>query len=295
MRNDASLTPVAMVVLAIALLSAMDAVIKQVAGTYPTWQIVMMRYLVGLAIALPLYLYQRPAWPDRSAWTQSVLRSLTALATAFCFFHALTLLPLAKAVALTFCAPLFLALLARLILHEPISGRALAAILLGFGGVLIMLWRQLAQSGGENESLLGASLALAASLFYALAIILTRLHGQKQRAAAMIFLQNIFTCLFAIPLGVAAWHPVEGSTLMLFLIIGALGTAGQFLMVAGFSRANAARLGPIEYTGLIWASLFGLMFFDEIPTTETLAGAGLIVTASLLATQRPRPAATPTD
>lgn len=82
---------------------------------------------------------------------------------------------------------------------------------------------------------------------------------------------------------------------MLFLIIGALGTAGQFLMVAGFSRANAARLGPIEYTGLIWASLFGLMFFDEIPTTETLAGAGLIVTASLLATQRPRPAATPTD
>lgn len=285
MREEDGLRPLAAVAIAILLLSLMDALVKFVAGEFTTWQIVLLRYGLGLAMIAPIFAVTQRKLPQLSTLRSSALRGLASLATAYCFFYALSVIALVKAVALSFSAPLFMIIIARVLLREPITARAAAAIAVGSAGVLVMLWQPLMASGGSG-SLIGEAAVLMAGFFYALAIVLTRLHGQRDSANAMVLTQTLCITVYALPFGVAEWRPLSAELALLFALIAALGTIANLMMVWGFSRAPASRLGPLEYTNLIWTSILGYALFAEIPTGYTSAGAALIVGASVLAAKR---------
>jgi drug/metabolite transporter (DMT)-like permease len=185
-------------------------------------------------------------------------------------------------------------LLSRLILGEPISASALLAIGIGFCGVLVIFGDALLEPLGN--SMLPMASALFASLFYALSIVLSRKHTAHTRPEEMVMLQSGFAFLMALPFGLlplpqTEWVHVDASILMLFLAIGILGTAGHLMIVWALKRETASRLGPIEYTGLIWAVIFGFLIFGEIPEGRTLIGAALVVAACLVAgRKKPIPA-----
>ena len=285
MREEDSLRPLAAVAVAIMLLSLMDALVKLLASDYSTWQIVLLRYVFGLCAVTPVFLWRERTLPRRATMRDSALRGLIGMATAFFFFYALSLIPLVKAVALSFSAPLFMILVARIVLREPITLRALAAIGVGSTGVTVMLWQRLVSDGGSS-SLIGEVAVLTAAFFYALSVVLTRLHGQRDNAHSLVFTQAVCVTLYALPPGMMAWTALDGRALFLFAIVGILGTAATLLMAWGFSRASAGRLGPVEYTNLIWTSALGFFLFAEIPGPSTIAGAALIISASVLASRR---------
>lgn len=282
MTDDTSLRPILYVTAAIAILSAMDAGIKALGGAMPVPQIVLFRLVLGAAVALPiLFLTVRPILVTRKSLKANGLRAVIMYITGLLFFFALTRLPLAEAITFVFTAPFFMAIAARVMLGEPIAQRSMIAILLGFVGMLVVVSGEIG-SGWDRLDPLGVAAALSAAVFYALAIVLLRKHSADDPVPVLVTFQTCIGVIVALPLGLAAWEPVDVELWPLLVAIGIGGTIGHLLLASGFKLAPAARLAPIEYTGFLWAALLGYFFFDEIPAMQTYAGAAIIVVAALI-------------
>lgn len=283
MRNDTGALPVVSVTAAIAALSLMDAVVKIETANYATFQVVAMRYVFGAAFALPLFLWalRSGARVGRQSLTANAGRGVVIVATACSFFYAVAVLPLAEAVAITFLAPLFMALWARVLLGETVSRRVYGAIAVGFLGVVVILAGQLGDVGTREPEPLGIAAALACAVLYALVNVLIRKQSVHDGASVMVFLQALFALLILLPLASLFWRPLATGSIGNFALAGLLGTLGHLLIAWGFARARAARLGVLEYTAFPWAAFFGWSMFGEVPGWETFAGAALIIAAAL--------------
>jgi drug/metabolite transporter (DMT)-like permease len=269
----------------IAFLSFMDAVIKGMAASYPTFQVTFLRFACGSLVAAGVVLAMRPGWPSRETVIANSLRSVVAVLTATTFFYALGQLPLAETLVLSFLAPIFVALFGLLLLKEPVDGRIVGALGIGFLGTLIVV---LGQTGDAQtaRSWTGVAAALASAIFYALSVVLLRQRAQRDKFIHIVIFQNLGPMLLIAPFGLAVWEPPTAPHLAWFLVMGSLGVIGHILMATAFAKAEAARLAPLEYTALIWATLIGFAAFDEIPTLATLAGGALIVGAALITSRR---------
>ena len=275
------LQPVLVAVLGIGLLSVMDAVVKQLSAAVPTWQIVLLRYGFGTLFALPMFLADGPRLPPAATLRAHLLRSIAIVITAATFFYALSVLPLAVTLALSFTSPILIALLARLSLRERPSAGVLAAIGIGFAGVLAVLAGELDRSGGATLG--GVAAAIAAAAFYAVSMVSLKARAGRDSIATIVLLQNGFAALIVLPLGAFAWVAPTQATLLSFAAIGLLGTLGHVALAWAYGRADASRLGVVEYTAFIWALVLGLVVFGEVPSGATLTGAGLIMVGALIA------------
>ena len=273
--------PLLAALLAMALLSGMDALIKAATAALGTWQIVALRYAFGLAAVAPF------AWPHlrrgvpRSALAPNLARGLLFVATAAQFFFALGRLPLIEAATLAFSAPIWITLFGRLLLGEAITPRALAAVASGFAGVLVVYGAD--PSAGTGRDVLGTAAALGAAVTYALAIVLTRRRSAHDPVPVMVAIQSAVALAVAAPLALASWRPVEPTLWAAFAVVGLMGTLGHLLFAGALARARAADLAPAEYTTLLWAFAFGVLFFGERPAAEHLTGAALIVLGCAIA------------
>lgn len=286
MKTLASPMPVFAGLFAVAVLSGMDAVIKEVGAHHDTAQVVFLRYVFGAASLTLVALVMRAAPPTRGTFRRAALRALFIGSTAFLFFKTLTLLPLAEAVAVCFTAPFFMVIAARVLLGEPIQRRALAAIAIGFLGVLVMLGGRLHDEGASGDPI-GYVTALGCSVTYAIAMVMTRKDSGHDPVIPMVLAQNATVAVLSAPFGVAVWTLPTEATLWLFLGVGLLGTAGHLAFAWAYAHAPAARLAPLEFTGFLWAGTFGAVFFGEVPTAWTFAGAVLIIGACLSVFREP--------
>jgi S-adenosylmethionine uptake transporter len=295
------------VLIAIAILTLMDAGIKLMTGTFGTPQILVMRYSAGFLVAflvfLGLLIFGRVGWPTWRSLMRSLQRSMIVTIVAFCFFYALSVIPLADATAIAFTAPLYLALLGWVVLKEPVDGKTWIAILIGLAGVGVI--SSSAFTNGFSGALSGYIAAAVASFAYAMALVLTRLHAASDPVPTMIMLQSGFSALFALPLlaltlaGVAIddrpFVALNAGWLWLALGIGILGTCGHLFMTYGFKHAPAAKLGPMEYTSLLWAAFYGFVFFQEVPGLRLILGSVLIVVGTWIVMRKEKDTGTVVD
>ena len=136
---------------AIGVLSAMDAVIKAMAARYPVFEVAFLRFAFGLVLASGTLVLARPGWPSRETVIANGGRALIAVVTATTFFFALSRLPLAETLVLTFLSPMFVALFAVLLLGERPDRRIFMALAAGFTGVLVVVSDQFG-AGAEARS-----------------------------------------------------------------------------------------------------------------------------------------------
>lgn len=275
--------PVLAVTAAIALLSLMDATIKSLGPAVPILQIVFLRYLFGAAFALPVYLATGPHRLTRQGLRDNLLRTVVMLVAAGLFFYSITRMPLVEVVTLAFTAPIFMVFLAKPILGEPIEMRALAAVALGLVGVVAVVWGD--AGGGGSLTVGGTAAILGSAAVYALGVVLLRKHAIDAKPPALVFMQQVMGVALMAPFVWFFWQDVSAADWLRYVAIGLLATGGSLLMAWGFGRASAARLAPIEYTNLIWATLFAYVWFDETPGTTTWIGAVAIIGACLLASR----------
>lgn len=295
------------VLIAIAILTLMDAGIKLMTGTFGTPQILVMRYSAGFLVAFLVFLgllfFGRVGLPTWRSMVRSLQRSIIVTIVAFCFFYALSVIPLADATAIAFTAPLYLALLGWIILKEPVDGKTWIAILIGLAGVGVI--SSSAFTNGFSGALSGYIAAAVASFAYATALVLTRLHAASDPVPTMIMLQSGFSALLALPLlgltlaGLAIdgrpFIALNAGWLWLALGIGFLGTVGHLFMTYGFKHAPAAKLGPMEYTSLLWAGFYGFVFFQEAPGLRLILGSALIVVGTWIVMRKEKDTGTVVD
>ena len=278
-------TAFAIAALGIALFSTMDAVMKGLAIGIGTYNALLWRTMAGAVLGGIVFAATRSGWPGRAAMRLHLTRGILSAAMAFLFFWGLARVPLAQAIALSFVAPLIALYLAAILLGERIERRAILASLLGFAGVLVILSGQALATMGP-DAFRGAIAILISSGLYAYNIILMRRQALAAGPIEIAFFMSLIMsgCFLAVAPVLAVPPPAA----QLPAIFGAAVLAFGSLMLLSwaYARAEAQHLAPVEYTAFVWASRFGLVIFDEPVRPLTLAGAGMIVIACLIAARR---------
>jgi S-adenosylmethionine uptake transporter len=262
----------------------MDAVIKLMATRYDAVQLTFFRFAGGSVFAVLLWAWRRTALPRRAAWGLHFIRCVFLLISLVGYFHALTLLPLAQAVAISYLAPIFVSVLAIAVLHERPASSIWLALVLGLSGVLISMLPELAatRSGPASARLLGMVSAAAAALSFACVMILARRQANSDSVWTILLVQSVLPALLLALPAFAGWKALHEGDLALIVFAGALGTVGLLSLTFAFTRLEASRIAPLEYTSFVWAAGLGYVLLDEVPTLTTALSAALIISACLL-------------
>lgn len=288
--------PFVATILAVGMLSLMDALMKGASLATGVYTASLLRSLLGAVLVAPFWLASGFTWPRGPVLKLHVERGVVSAAMALSFFYALTKLPIAEAIAISFAAPLLALYLAHWLLGESIARKAIWASLLGFAGTLVIISGRLGRSDFDEGVAWGLAALLFSATLYAYNFVVIRKQSQV-----------------AGPLEVATFHSGVGGLVQLlaaplfFVTPGgealqSIGIAAVLTVIASmglawaYARAEAQVLVPVEYTGFLWAALFGWLMFDEKVTPTTLAGVVIIVIACLIAApkakRKPKPATT---
>jgi drug/metabolite transporter (DMT)-like permease len=270
----------------IATFSAMDVLMKGLSIDIGAYNAVLWRTGTGTLVAGLLYFASRPAMPDAPTMRIHAVRSLFVAGMALSFFWGLARLPMAEAIAIAFVAPLMTLYMAAIFLGERIGPRSVAASMLGIMGVIVIVAGKLGRGDYAPEALWAVGAVFVSALLYAYNLILARRQAKMAEPLEIAFFQNFFVALI-LALG-APWFLAVPDAGHAPNIVGAaiLATTSLLLLSWAYARAEAQILATTEYTGFLWAMLFGWMFFDEAVTLPTIAGALLIVAACLIVARK---------
>lgn len=283
-HHDLSAGPILLAIGAVFLFTALDGIAKELGSRHPTIDVVAIRYLSGLVWVAVAALAFRPPWPNADMVKAHSFRAIFYVATSFLFFYAISVLPMVETMVFTYVAPIFMAILGRLLLKEKVPASTALAILLSFAGILVIAFGKGLSLSHLSGSLLGILAALGSAGTYALANVLIRARAGNDTIAGLVVLQNVLASTLVLPVAFLIGNPIAalGAEWKLGLIMGALGTVGQFAMATALHRAPAARIGTVEYTNIVWATIIGIVVFHEWPDWTVYAGAALIILGSAL-------------
>lgn len=277
----ANIPPLALAVVGVMLGCVLDAMVKQLGFSYGVILIAAARYVFGTLFAGATVLALRSRLPDAASLWRHALRAVVITACSLLFFNCLTILPIAEATVLVFCAPLMISPLARWLLGETMRRAATVALLVGFVGVLVTV--QGAEGAADNARRVeGIVSGVAAAALYALSMVLLRQLSRKDDTVAIAFLSNLFPMIYLLPVAIAMGAAPRAADLPLFALTGAAGFAMWFVLTSAYSRAQAQNIAAAEYTGLIWGAALGFVFFAEVPRWQVWAGAAVIVVAVMM-------------
>ncbi len=284
-HRDHPLLPVLATIVAIGLLSWMDAFMKAAALAVGAYSALLLRAPIGFLLAAPAWRLSGGRWPAPAVLRIHLIRGVVVAAMAFLFFFSLTLLPLAQAIAISFIAPLIALFLASVLLGERIERRAIVGALLGLAGVGVILAGKVLRETMGDGAALGIAAVLASALLYAWNLVLQRQQALVAKPLEVAAFQNAIT--FLALAGFAPWFLEwpQGSEWRDIGVSAVLSVSGALLFTWGYARAETQRLAPLEYTGFLWAALFGWLFFREPVTGATIAGTLLIVAGCWIATR----------
>lgn len=285
---------IAMAAIGIAFMCGMDAVAKALGAELTTFQIVFVRYL-GAALWLALWIIvSKGTWPRRSDLPRQAMRAVLLFLTATMFFYAVGQLPIAMVAALGMTAPLYVTLLGALIFAEPITARGWIALALGAAGaaIIVLTGASFNAVGGLGHPLAWAA-ALLAPLTYAVLLVVLKHHSGREAPETMTMGQSLIAAIIALPFAFGAVPQLSLQSIGLVALIGLLGAVGFLLLINGLRKIPVSVFAVIDYTGLLWAATFGVVFFHEIPGTQLWVGGALIVAACAITSAPTKQTATP--
>ncbi|MFM7287019.1 MAG: DMT family transporter, partial [Cyanobium sp.] len=267
--------------------SLMGVCVKQVGSRIPAAEVVLVRALVSVVLS---WLLVRRA--GISPWGQRrgllVLRGAIGSVALLCVYIALTELPLASATVLQYTYPTFTALLAWLVLGEPIGRRVLLAVLVGWTGVLLVA--RPGQLLGAAGSLAGATtlagpavlIAVAGAFCTALAYVSVRSLARSEHPLVIVFYFPLVAVPLSLPL--VLLNPVWPTPLeLLWLLgVGVFTQLGQVFLTSSLVALPAARAKAISYVQVAFAGIWGWLLFGELVDGWTVAGAALVLAATLI-------------
>lgn len=215
-------------------------------------------------------------------------RALTGVLAMFTYFGALTYLPLADVTAISFASPLIVVALAALLLGETVRLYRWSAVAIGFVGVIIMVSPHLGQGFTQDAAAIGIGLAVANALLVAFTMIFIRMMTGTESALAITFYFQLTCTIVSLLTLPFAWTTPTYGQLLLLVLLGVLGGIGQLFMTNGYRFAQASTLANFDYAAMIWAILFGWLFFAELPAGAVYVGAAIVIASGLFIAWRER-------
>jgi drug/metabolite transporter (DMT)-like permease len=271
------ITGILMIIGTVLCFACMDATAKWLGRSIPPVQVVAVRYIGSVIFAsLLLNPWRAPKVMRTRRPRLQCLRSAFLLLSTTCSYVAVQYLPLTDMTTLTFASPLMVPLFAGPFLGEKIGPRRVAAIVVGFIGVLVVT-RPVGHA--FHAAALLVLLGALVNAFYSIAT--RKLAGQDAPETTM-FYTGIVGAAVMLPVLPFVWEtPPEPRVWGMMAAIGALGALAHWLLILAHKHAPASILAPFYYTQLIGAVAIGAVVFGELPDRWTLIGAGIIVASGL--------------
>jgi len=265
--------------------ATMSAAVRVVSAELDNEVVVFFRNAFGLLLLLPWVARQGLRRSLATEWPAiHLLRGLAGLGAMYCFFYAIAHMPLAEAMLLKLSAPLFIPFVAYLWLREAAPPRTRWAIAIGFAGVALILMPDFtAVAPVALVALLGGLLAAVAK------VTVRRLAATEPTARIVFYFTVVGTVVSAVPL-LWAWRTPSVHSLLWLAAIAALATVGQWCLTRGLQRAAVPLLAPFVYSSVVFAAVYGWLFWGERITWTTVAGTLIVAFAGLLAARATTPA-----
>jgi drug/metabolite transporter (DMT)-like permease len=262
----------------------MTTLIKYLAADYPPALQAFYRQAAGVVVLLPWIMRDWRGSFHTTRFGVVLFRSLVGTVAMIMSFYAFQELPLADANALSFTRTLWMVPLAAFVLREPVGLPRISAAVIGFGGVLLML----ASLAGGGFAPLGLPqlAALAAAFLFALTITGMKSLTRDHSTFTLLVWSAVLGLVFIIPPAMLDWRWPTPLDLTLLCVMGVIGVVTQACYIKGMQIGDAAAMAPIDYTRLVFATFAGFVLFAEVPGLLTLAGAAIVVGATLTITLR---------
>lgn len=262
------------------LLVCMSSLVKELGKELHVFQIVFIRCLFGTIFILPVMLNQGiESFKTRRPWLHCV-RVCLGMTAMFCVFYALTNMALAKAVAIVFSRPLFTVLLAIPLLGEIVGWRRATATAVGFLGVLVMV------KPGTPDFEPVALVAVMGAMFAGSVIIAIKKLSATESVRSIVFWFSGGGTLIALVPAVIMWQTPSAEAWFMLVAVGLFGVTGQMAATRGFSLGEASAVAAFDYLRLIYAGIFGIVLFAEIPDLWAVSGATIIIGSTIYIARR---------
>jgi S-adenosylmethionine uptake transporter len=254
-----------------------DVVVKLLGETYTSFQIMFFSGLMGFPLVTMMLMGDRrdgtliPAHPWWSAF-----RSIAAVATGLMGFFAFSQLPLATCYAIFFAMPLLITLMAIPMLGEKVGMRRGVAVIVGLLGVMIVL-----RPGTGDGFSIGHLAALGAAVTGALTSVIVRKIGQRERSVVLMLYPMVLTFFAMGAMMPFVYVPMTVTDMGLTAVMAFLGMLGALGIIAAYRTAPAIIVAPMQYSQIIWAALYGWLFFDESVDFYTGVGSAVIIASGI--------------
>jgi S-adenosylmethionine uptake transporter len=275
------------------LFATMTLCVKLASTDYSTGEIVFYRGVVG-ALMMALLTRKQGGTLYTNVPALHFRRSLTGVSSLALWFYAIAQLPLATAVTLNYMSPIWMALLllgGSFLLGTGRAGRVsawlVAAVFTGFAGVVCVL-----QPAMARDQLLGGLMGLLSGLFAAMAYLqVSALGGAGEPDGRVVFYFSIGSAAGGALMAMLAdgWHAHTAQGLWALLAVGVLATLAQLLLTRAYRTGNMLVNASLQYLGIVWAFLYGVLLFDDPVTVLSVLGMSLIALAGITAARQRQP------
>ena len=284
-REDAEGTRSAMriTLLSTGVFASMDALTKHVSLFYSAPQIIWIRYMVFASYGL-VVMIRRRGWQafHSNAKILQICRGLLLAGEVSIFVIAFRNLPLADVQAIAGIGPLVATALSVPILGEKVGVRRWSAIGIGFIGLLVIIRPGF---GTFDPMLLLPAFGIS---IYALYQVLTRVAARHDHPDTTVLYTGVVGLVAMTMIGPFFWQTPDATGITLILCIAVLGLSGHALLIRALALAPASVLQPLNYITIVWVTMLGYIFYDDLPDMPTIAGALIIVTSGLYTFHRER-------
>lgn len=262
-----------------ALMAACVRLCDDYGAAIPCFEKSFFRNLMALVIAIGVFLRSpRVDRPTARAWGTILLRSVVGTIGIFANFYALSHIPIADGQTLNKTAPFFTVLFAWLFLHEQVALRQFAAVLLAFGGTMLV-----AKPGFAGVDSFPLAIGVLGGICAGAAYAAVRALGAKKVSPALIVLCfSAFSCVASIPLTWAHYVPLTGLQLLVLIGAGFGAALGQFGITFAYRFAAPCEIAVYDYSNIIFTAVLGWLLFGQVSDGFSFAGMAVIIAAAVL-------------
>jgi drug/metabolite transporter (DMT)-like permease len=254
----------------------LNTVMRGLSIALDPFQTQFLRYLMGLAVMLPLIARSGfAAYKPKNTPSQFTRGGVHTIGLCI-WFSAIPHVSIADTTAIGFTGPIFIMLGAVLVFKEPMRWERWVAAAIGLAGVLIVVAPKLTGTGGIYTLLM-----LASGPVFAASFLMTKALTRTERTEVIVVWQAISVTLFSLPLALLHWHWPTATQWALFVLCGLLGSAGHYCLTSSYAAADISATQSVKFLDLVWATAIGWLVFADPPSRSTLIG-GIVICASTI-------------
>ncbi|TNE39636.1 MAG: DMT family transporter [Alphaproteobacteria bacterium] len=280
LKGSKTLQGICWMVLSSLLFVGMTCIIRHLGSALPAPEAAFIRYFLGTLVILPMVVKSWRGMPDARALKLFTVRGLVHGVGVMLWFYAMARIPIAEVTAIGYVAPIFVTIGAALFLGEKLHVRRIGGVVCGLFGALIIL------RPGFQDISLGQLAQLCATPLFAVSFLIAKKLTETQNSSLIVGMLSLGCTIALFPVALYQWRPPTTYEVSWLAVAAVVATSGHYSITRAFQAAPITVTQPLGFLQLVWATILGVILFDEGLDPFVLIGGAVIVGAATYISHR---------